>query len=141
MKLAEIKKIIPHREPFIFIDEVIDIKPMDHATGIKYVSPDEYFFKGHFPQKPVMPGVIILEAMAQLGAVILLSGPLHQGKIGYFTGIKKARFRKQVLPGDTLKLYCKLTKIKGAFGYGEAKAFVGEDIVCEAEFSFVVDSK
>lgn len=139
MNQEEIKKIIPHREPFIFIDEILDIVPMSNATGIKYVLPDEFFFKGHFPQKPVMPGVIILEAMAQLGAVILLSHPDHKGKVGYFTGVKKAKFRKQVLPGDTLKLQCELTKIKGPFGYGEAKAYVDDQLVCEAVFSFVVD--
>jgi 3-hydroxyacyl-[acyl-carrier-protein] dehydratase len=136
MKLAEIKEIIPHREPFIFLDEIIELISLKHAVGKKYVKDSEPFFQGHFPGQPVMPGVLIIEALAQLGAVVLLSHPKYHGKIAYFTGIKNAKFRRSVLPGDTLTLYCELTKIRGNFGFGVAKAYIEEELVCQADISF-----
>ncbi|MDY0074451.1 MAG: 3-hydroxyacyl-ACP dehydratase FabZ [Acholeplasmataceae bacterium] len=134
----EIKKIIPHRDPFLFIDEMIELESLHRGVGIKYVRPDEAFFKGHFPGKPVMPGVLIIESLAQVGAVILLSHPDYAGKIAYFTGISNAKFRKSVLPGDMLELHCELTKIRRGFGFGQAKAFVNGELACETEISFAV---
>ena len=138
LNLEDIKQIIPHRDPFLFLDEIVELKPRHSAVGIKYVTKDEYYFKGHFPEKPVVPGVILVESLAQVGAVILLSDEAYKGQIAYFTGIKNAKFRKSVLPGDTLRLYCELTKIRGSFGFGVAKAYVADDLVCEVEISFAV---
>jgi 3-hydroxyacyl-[acyl-carrier-protein] dehydratase len=134
----EIKAIIPHRDPFLFIDEMIELESLKKGVGIKYVSPEEPFFKGHFPGKPVMPGVLIIESLAQVGAVILLSHPDYAGKIAYFTGISNAKFRKSVLPGDMLELHCELTKIRRGFGFGTAKAFVNGELACETDISFAV---
>jgi len=140
MNKEEIKQIIPHRDPFLFLDEIIELDSLNSAIGIKYVTEDEYYFKGHFPQKPVMPGVIVIESLAQVGAVILLSHPDHKGKLVYFTGIKNAKFRRSVVPGDKLMLECKLTKIRSNFGFGEAKAYVDGNLVCEADISFAIGS-
>ena len=140
MNKEEIKKIIPHRDPFLFLDEIVELDSLNRAVGIKYITEDEFYFKGHFPEKPVMPGVIIIESLAQVGAVILLSHPDHQGKLVYFTGIKNAKFRRSVVPGDKLMLECKLTKIRSSFGFGEAKAYVDGKLVCEAEISFAIGS-
>jgi len=134
----EIKAIIPHRDPFLFIDEMIELESLKKGVGIKYVSPEEPFFQGHFPGKPVMPGVLIIESLAQVGAVILLSHPDYAGKIAYFTGISNAKFRKSVLPGDMLELHCELTKIRRGFGFGTAKAFVNGELACETDISFAV---
>ncbi len=141
MDREAIKKIIPHRDPFLFLDEVIELEVMKRAVGIKYITEDEYYFKGHFPGKPVMPGVIIIESLAQVGAVILLSDERYQGKIVLFTGVKNAKFRKKVVPGDKLMLECVLTKFRKPFGFGEAKAYVNGDLVCEAEISFAVSEQ
>lgn len=138
MNQEDIKKIIPHREPFLLVDSLEIIEPLKEAKGMLFVNPDFDFFKGHFPQKPVMPGVLIIESLAQVGATLLLAHENYQGKIAYFTGIKSAKIRKQVLPGDTLILHVFLTRLKGPFGFGEAKAYVGEQLAVEAEFSFAV---
>lgn len=134
----QIKAILPHREPFLFVDEVIELVDKEKCVGIKYVSKDEYYFKGHFPEYPVMPGVLILETMAQVGAIALLKAPEFQGKIGFFTGANNVKWRKQVVPGDTLKIETVLTKIRGPFGFGSAKAWVNDQLVCEAEISFAI---
>lgn len=134
----QIKEIIPHREPFLFLDEIIELKSLKTAIGIKHVTEDEYYFKGHFPGKPVVPGVIVVESLAQVGAVILLSDEKYKGQIAYFTGIKNAKFRKSVVPGDILYLHCELTKIRGSFGFGSAKAYVKDELVCEVDISFHV---
>lgn len=139
MTKEEIKAVIPHRDPFLMLDEIVDLKIMKHGTGIKYISADEDYFRGHFPDKPVMPGVLIIEALAQTGAVVILANPEHQGKIAYFAGLKKAKFRKSVFPGDTLRLDVIITRVRGAFGSGEGKAYVGDDLVCEAELMFAID--
>ncbi len=138
MTQEEIKTIIPHRDPFLLLDEIIDLKVMKQGTGIKYVKDNEDYFKGHFPNKPVMPGVLIIEALAQTGAVVILANPENTGKIAYFAGLKKAKFRKSVLPGDTLELHVEITRVRGAFGYGAGKAYVKDDLVCEAELMFAI---
>ena len=137
LSLEQIKEIIPHRDPFLLLDEIIELDTYK-AIGVKYVTPDEFYFKGHFPGKPVVPGVILVESLAQVGAVIILSHDKYKGKIAYFTGIKNAKFRKSVLPGDTVYLHCEVTRIKGAFGFGKAEAYVNDELVCEAEVSFAV---
>lgn len=137
LSLEQIKEIIPHRDPFLLLDEIIELDTFK-AIGIKHVTPNEFYFKGHFPGKPVVPGVILVESLAQVGAVIILSHDKYKGKIAYFTGIKNAKFRKSVLPGDTVYLHCEVTRIKGAFGFGKAEAYVNDELVCEAEVSFAV---
>ncbi len=136
----QIKAIIPHRDPFLLIDEITDYEVGKYAVGKKFVKMDESYFKGHFPGQPVMPGVLIIESLAQVGAVSLLLMPEFQGKIAFFSGIEKAKFRKSVLPGDTLRLECTLTRVRRQFGVGEAKAYVGEELVCEATISFMVSN-
>ncbi len=136
MNKEQIKKIIPHREPFLLIDEINDLIPAKSATGKLYVRPDFDFFKGHFPQKPVMPGVLIIESLAQVGAVVLLSDKNYSGKIAYFTGIKNAKMRRQVLPGDHLILKVELTRLKLGFGLGNAQAYVGDELAVSCEISF-----
>ncbi len=138
MNREEIKEIIPHRDPFLFLDEIHELETLHRAVGIKYVKADDYFFKGHFPEKPVMPGVLIIESLAQVGAVIILAHPEHKGKIVYFTGIKNAKFRRSVAPGDKLVLECTLTKLRSTFGFGAAKAYVDGNLVCEAEIAFAI---
>jgi 3-hydroxyacyl-[acyl-carrier-protein] dehydratase len=138
LTLEEIKAILPHRDPFLFVDEVLDFTPMKGGTGIKHVRAEEFFFAGHFPGHPVMPGVLITESLAQMGAIVLLADPAYQGKIAYFTGIEKAKFRRKVIPGDTLLLEVEITKMRGRFGFGTAVAKVEGEIACEAQFSFVV---
>lgn len=134
----QIKEILPHREPFLLVDEVLELETSQRCVALKYVNIDEYYFKGHFPGHPVMPGVLILETMAQVGAIALLSVPQFKGKIGYFTGATDVKWRRQVLPGDVLKVETVLTKIRGSFGFGSAKAWVGDQLACEAQISFAV---
>src|SRR6056297_3047189 len=129
MNTEDIKKILPHREPFLLLDEVEYLEPGVKCIAKKYVRKDEYFFRGHFPDYPVMPGVLIIEALAQAGAVALLSLEEFKGKIAFFGGIKKARFKKQVLPGDVLVLETSLTKMHKNVGIGKGVAKVGNDIV------------
>lgn len=134
----QIKQILPHRDPFLMIDEITFLEPLKKAIGVKHVKVTEDYFKGHFPNKPVMPGVLIIESLAQVGAVALLSSEAYQGKIAFFTGIESAKFRKSVLPGDELILECEITKVRGPFGFGYGKAFVNGELVCEANISFAV---
>ena len=134
----QIKAILPHRDPFLLIDEIKSLDPLKKAVGVKYVKVSEDYFRGHFPSKPVMPGVLIIESLAQVGAVALLSSETYQGKIAFFTGIESAKFRKSVLPGDTLILECEITRIRGPFGFGSGKAYVNNELVCEANISFAV---
>lgn len=138
MDITEIQKILPHRYPFLLIDKVEEVVPGKKAVAIKNVTMNEYFFQGHFPQEPVMPGVLIIEALAQTGAVAVLSLEENKGKIAYFAGIDKAKFRKKVVPGDVLKLEVELMKVKGPAGVGKAIATVDDKKVCEAEITFIV---
>ncbi len=138
MDIKEIQKIIPHRYPFILVDRIEEIEPGKSAKGYKNVSINDYFFQGHFPEEPVMPGVLIIEALAQVGAVALLSMEEFKGKIAYFGGINKARFKKKVIPGDRLDLEIEIIKRKGPLGIGAAKATVDGEVVAIAELTFAV---
>lgn len=138
--IKEIQEIIPHRYPFLLIDKVEEIEPGKKAVGYKNVTMNEYFFAGHFPQEPVMPGVLIIEALAQLGAVSILSMDEFKGKIAYFGGINKAKFRRKVVPGDVLKLEIEILKLKGSVGIGKAVATVDGKKAAEAELLFAIGS-
>ena len=135
----EILNIIPHRYPFLFVDKVEIVDIGLKAVGYKNVTINEYFFQGHFPNMPVMPGVIIVETMAQVGAVILLSDERFAGKTPYFAGINKVRFKRKVVPGDTLRMEVEIVKLRGSIGIGQGKAFVGEELACEGEFLFAIE--
>ncbi len=140
MKLGikEIEQIIPHRHPFLLIDYVEDMVPGEYAVGYKCVTFREDFFAGHFPQEPVMPGVLIIEALAQTGAVAALSLEENKGKIAYFAGINKCKFKGKVVPGDKLKLETRIVRSKGPLGVGEAVASVDGKVVVTAELSFMI---
>ena len=134
----QIQAIIPHRHPMLLVDQIIELTPSKSATGIKAVSAGEPFFQGHFPSEHVMPGVLIIEALAQTGAVALLSQDGFKGKTAYFAGINKARFKRKVIPGDTLELAVEITKIRGPIGMGEARATVNGELACSAELMFAI---
>jgi len=133
-----IMKILPHREPFLFVDKIVSLETGKHATGIKNVNSDEYFFKGHFPGRPVMPGVLIIESMAQVGGVMMLSPQENRGKIAYFMSIDNAKFRKPVVPGDQLILEVQAGKIKSRTGMVHARALVDGKVVAEADLMFAL---
>ncbi len=136
----EIKNIIPQREPFLMIDEVENYVPGESAVAYKNISEDEYYFKGHFPGNPIMPGVLMIEALAQTGAVAILSKEENKGKNALFGGINKLKFRKQVVPGDKLKLEVKIIKKKGPVGIGEATATVDGKVAVKGELMFAIVS-
>lgn len=138
MDINEIMKVIPHRYPLLLIDRIMDLEPGKKAIGIKNVSVNEPFFQGHFPDYPVMPGVLIIEAMAQVGAVAVLSMPGMENKLALFAGIDGARFRRQVVPGDILRLEVEIVKIKGPLGKGRGVASVEGKMAAEAELMFAL---
>lgn len=136
--IKEIQEILPHRHPFLLIDCIEEVEPGVGAVGYKSVTYNEPFFAGHFPQEPVMPGVLIIEALAQTGAVAILSKEENKGKIAYFGGINSAKFKKKVIPGDKLRLECKIIKQKGPVGVGQATATVDGKVAVSAELTFMV---
>jgi len=138
LNINEIKKIIPHREPFLLIDRIDEYIPGKSATGIKNVTYNEYFFRGHFPDEPVMPGVLIVEALAQTGAVSILSEEKNQGKIAFFAGLDKVKFKRKVIPGDTLTLSVEIIRSKGPIGIGKGIAKVGDELAVSCELTFFV---
>ena len=137
--VKEIEQILPHRHPFLLVDYIEDYEPGKFAVGYKCVTFREDFFQGHFPQEPVMPGVLIVEALAQTGAVAILSKPENKGKIAYFASINNAKFKNKVVPGDTLTLEVEIIKEKGPMGVGKAKA-TNQDgkVAVIAELTFAV---
>ncbi|MCX6384418.1 MAG: 3-hydroxyacyl-ACP dehydratase FabZ [Actinobacteria bacterium] len=132
----EIEQILPHRDPFLFIDEITEYVPGEYAKGVKHVGEDEYYFKGHFPGNPIMPGVIIIETLAQVGAVIMLTSDKFKGKMVLFAGIDKVRFKKIVKPGDILELEVKILNLKLNIGKGAGEARVNGELACSAELLF-----
>ncbi len=139
LNINEIQKIIPHRPPMLLIDRIDELIPGVRAVGRKCVTMNEPFFVGHFPNKAVMPGVIILEALAQTGAVTMLSLEENAGKIMYFGGIDKVKFKRQVVPGDVLRLEVEIIKNKGSFGVGNAVAYVDDQIAVQAVLTFAIE--
>ena len=137
----QIARILPHRYPFALVDRIVDGEEGRWARGIKCVSVNEQFFCGHFPQEHIMPGVLILEAMAQVGAVALLYLPENRGKIVLFGGVKNARFKRKVTPGDVLEMTCTLTRRRGPVGIGSCEATVNGEIACTAELIFAVQQE
>lgn len=134
----EIMEIIPHRQPFMLIDTIEELEPGVKAVARKCVSYNEPYFAGHFPKEPVMPGVLIIEALAQTGAVAILSQPEFKGKTAYFAAINSAKFKGKVTPGDVLTLETEIVKVKGPIGVGSAKAYVDEKLVTTAELTFAI---
>lgn len=134
----QIESIIPHREPFLFVDRVLELVPGAHVVAEKDVSGREDFFRGHFPGFPLMPGVLIIEALAQAGAIAVLSSPEHAGKLALFGGVEHARFRRNVVPGDVLRLEVDVLRIRGPVGQGKARALVGQEVACSATLTFVI---
>lgn len=139
LNITEIMDIIPHRYPFLLIDTIEEIEDGKRAVGKKCVSGNELYFQGHFPGNPVMPGVLIIEALAQVGAVAMLSMPEMKGKTAYFAGINNAKFRRKVVPGDVLILETEIIKVKGPMGVGKAIAKVDGVKVAEAELTFAIN--
>ncbi|HHU74718.1 MAG TPA: 3-hydroxyacyl-ACP dehydratase FabZ [Clostridiales bacterium] len=139
LNIDEIKKILPHRPPFLLVDCMDELEPGKYGVGRKCVTMNEPYFQGHFPEKAIMPGVIILEALAQTGAVVMLTVEGNEGKLVYFAGMDKVKFKRQVVPGDVLTLKVEIIKQKGSFGIGNAVACVGDQVAVEAVLTFAIE--
>ncbi len=138
MDIGEILKIIPHRYPFLLVDRILEVEPGRRAVGLKQVTINEPFFQGHFPGYPIMPGVLIVEALAQVGAVAVLSLPENRNRLALFAGIDNFRFRRPVVPGDSLRLEVELVRMRGAVGKGQARALVDGQVVADGELMFAL---
>jgi 3-hydroxyacyl-[acyl-carrier-protein] dehydratase len=138
LTVPQIQAIIPHRYPFLLVDRILEIEPMKKAVGIKNVTANEQFFQGHFPGKPIMPGVLLLEAMAQVGGVAMLYGEEFSGKLAVFAGIDRVKFRRPVVPGDQVRMVAEIIKVRGTMGKIWAEAFVDGELVAEGEFLFAL---
>jgi len=138
MNREEIEKVIPHRDPFLLIDEIVELDVGKKIVARKQIKADDFWFKGHFPEHPVVPGVLMIEMLAQAGAVAMLSMDEHKGKIGFLAGVDKAKFRRQVVPGDLLTLEVEIIKVKGPIGIGKALATVNGEKAVSAEISFAL---
>lgn len=138
LDINQIKEILPHRYPLLLVDKILELEPGKRIVGLKNVTANEEYFNGHFPDYPVMPGVLIIEALAQTGAVGVLTLDEYKGKLVLFAGIDNVKFRKQVVPGDQLRLEVEVTKLRGRVGKCEAKAFVGEDLAAQGELMFAI---
>lgn len=141
LTVSQIEAIIPHRYPFLLVDRIIEMEPMKRAVGIKNVTANEQFFQGHFPGKPIMPGVLLLEAMAQVGGIAMLYDEEYRGKLAVFAGIDRVKFRRPVVPGDQVRMVAELVKVRGTMGKVWAEAFVDGELVAEGEFLFALTSK
>jgi 3-hydroxyacyl-[acyl-carrier-protein] dehydratase len=141
LDVTQIKEIIPHRYPFLLVDRILEVEEGVRAVGIKNVSANEEFFNGHFPDYPVMPGVLIVEALAQVGAVAMLKKEENRGRLAFFAGIDGCRFKKQVKPGDQLRLEVEIIRLRGPIGKGKAVATVDGEVACEAEITFALGEK
>ena len=139
--INEIKEIIPHRYPFLLVDRILEMEEGKRALGIKNVTANEEFFNGHFPDYPVMPGVLIVEALAQVGAVAMLKKEENKGRLAFFAGIDNCRFKRQVVPGDQLRLEVEITRLRGSIGKGKGIATVEGELVCETEIMFALGEK
>jgi 3-hydroxyacyl-[acyl-carrier-protein] dehydratase len=141
LDIEQIKEIIPHRYPFLLVDRILEVEEGKKAVGLKNVSANEEFVNGHFPDYPVMPGVLIVEALAQVGAVAMLKKEENQGRLAFFAGIDNCRFKKQVRPGDQLRLEVEIVRARGSIGKGKGIATVDGELVCETDIMFALGDK
>ena len=136
LESQEIQEIIPHRFPFLLVDRILELEEGKRAVGIKNLTINEWFFQGHFPGYPIMPGVLIMEALAQVGTVVILKKPEYQGYLGLYAGLDDVKFKRQVIPGDQLRLEVELVKLRKTFGVAQGKAYVGEELAAEGTLKF-----